>query len=163
MLAWIGRHVGEHGGDPSRVVLAGSSAGAHLTSFTALRRSRHGATPDAVRIRAVVALYGYFGRYYGLGAPGDPVSSPLEVVHPGAPPFLVVHGDHDTYVPAEAARRFADRLASTSRAQVVYAELPGAQHGFDLFRSPRYDSVVDAVQTFLGPLVPASPGRAAVD
>jgi hypothetical protein len=30
----------------------------------------------------------------------------------------------------------------------VYAELPGAQHGFDLFRSRRFDTVVDAIEAF---------------
>ncbi|MCV2353963.1 alpha/beta hydrolase [Paucibacter sp. B2R-40] len=32
-LAWVWRHAAEHGGDPSRVVLVGHSAGAHLASM----------------------------------------------------------------------------------------------------------------------------------
>jgi hypothetical protein len=31
---------------------------------------------------------------------------------------------------------------------VVYAELPGAQHAFDLFHSVRFDAVVNAVEAF---------------
>jgi hypothetical protein len=31
---------------------------------------------------------------------------------------------------------------------VVYAELPGAQHAFDLFHSLRFEAVVDAIEAF---------------
>ncbi len=31
---------------------------------------------------------------------------------------------------------------------VVYAELPGAQHTFDLFHSLRFETVVDAIEGF---------------
>jgi acetyl esterase/lipase len=61
---------------------------------------------------------------------------------------LVVHGDQDTLVIVEDARGFAEQLRATSTNPVVYAELPGAQHGFDLFRSRRFDTVVDAVEAF---------------
>jgi dipeptidyl aminopeptidase/acylaminoacyl peptidase len=63
--------------------------------------------------------------------------------------FFVAHGDHDTYVPVSGAREFAEKLRAISRGTVVYAELPGAQHSFNLFRSPRFESVVDAVEAFL--------------
>jgi hypothetical protein len=31
---------------------------------------------------------------------------------------------------------------------VVYAELPGAQHAFDLFHSLRFEAVVDGIEAF---------------
>ncbi|MFB7337806.1 hypothetical protein ACFC00_40400 [Streptomyces adustus] len=31
---------------------------------------------------------------------------------------------------------------------MVYAELPGGQHSFDLFHSPRFEAVVDGVEAF---------------
>jgi hypothetical protein len=31
---------------------------------------------------------------------------------------------------------------------VVYLELPGAQHAFDLFNSIRFEKVVDAIEAF---------------
>jgi acetyl esterase/lipase len=65
-----------------------------------------------------------------------------------APPCFVAHGDRDSLVPVEEARAFVERLRATSANAVVYAELPGAQHGFDLFRSRRLDSVVDAIEAF---------------
>jgi len=46
------------------------------------------------------------------------------------------------------ARRFVDELRGVSANPVVYAELPGAQHSFDLFHSLRFDRVVDAAEAF---------------
>jgi len=46
------------------------------------------------------------------------------------------------------ARALVGRLRATSSRPVVYAELPGAQHAFDLFHSLRYEAVVDAVEAF---------------
>ncbi|MGY1633515.1 alpha/beta hydrolase family protein [Geodermatophilus sp. SYSU D01186] len=66
-----------------------------------------------------------------------------------APPFLLAHGDCDTYVPVQGARAFAAQLRRGSRQPVVCAELPGAQHTFDRFRSLRFDVVVDGIAVFL--------------
>jgi acetyl esterase/lipase len=48
----------------------------------------------------------------------------------------------------EDARRFVERLATASLNPVVYAELPRAQHVFDLFHSLRFERVVDAIEGF---------------
>jgi acetyl esterase/lipase len=50
--------------------------------------------------------------------------------------------------PVEVARDFAARLGNLSTNPVVYAELPGAQHAFDLFGSLRFEMVVDTIQAF---------------
>ena len=47
------------------------------------------------------------------------------------------------------ARHFADELATASDQPVVYAELPGTQHNFDLFHSLRFHAVTDAVESFV--------------
>ena len=49
---------------------------------------------------------------------------------------------------AEDTRRFVERLRRASSDPVVYAELPGAQHGFDLFHSIRFETVVDGIEAF---------------
>ncbi len=38
-------------------------------------------------------------------------------------------------------------LSALSRS-AVYAELPGAQHSFDLFHSIRFDTTVNAIEAF---------------
>jgi acetyl esterase/lipase len=96
-------------------------------------------------VTAAISLYGYYG---GLRTRQRSRSSPLAFVGKDAPPFFVAHGDRDTIVLVEEARLFVARLRSTSSSPVVYAELPGAQHGFDLFHSLRFEQVVDAIEAF---------------
>lgn len=157
VIAWVREHGPRYGADVERVVAAGSSAGAHLASTAALTADRRdlqpGFEPVDTSVAAVVALYGYFG-------PTDTDrggTSPHDHVRSGAPPFLVVHGDHDTIVIVEDARAFVDDLRSASSSPVVYAELPGAQHDFDLFHSVRFEAVVDAVEQFAAHTVARAP------
>jgi acetyl esterase/lipase len=141
VVAWVGEHGQEYGIDPTALFLAGSSAGGHLALRAAL-------TPDDHRgktsVAGVICLYGY----YGPVARGGPPSSRLGYPTSGAPPFFVAHGDQDGLVIVEDARGFVAQLRATSSNPVVYAELPGAQHGFDFFRSRRFDSVIDAIEAF---------------
>ena len=75
----------------------------------------------------------------------------------GAPPFFVAHPDRDTLVVVEDARRFVESLRKGSANPVVYAELPGAQHGFDFFYSIRFEAVIDGIEAFAdGVLRPTS-------
>jgi acetyl esterase/lipase len=126
VLAWVGEHGPDHGADPAAVFLAGSSLGGHLASLAAL-------APGA-RVAGLITLYGYYGQEAHATA--------------SAPPCLVAHGDRDSLVVVDDARSFVEQLRAGSSNPVVYAELPGAQHGFDLFRSRRFDSVVDAIEAF---------------
>jgi acetyl esterase/lipase len=161
VLAWVRAHAAEYGGDPSRVALAGSSAGAHLASIVALSSDtgRGGAAPDGTLpvVSGVVCLYGWFGRYWGERSTDRPSSDPVDLVSVEAPPFVVAHCTHDTVVPLANARRFVGELRRRSRRPVVFIELPHAQHGFDLFRSPRWTSIVDGLEAFLGEQVEARP------
>ncbi|WP_432477616.1 alpha/beta hydrolase [Nocardioides sp. GXQ0305] len=150
-LRWAHAYA-EEGGEPAEaVVMAGSSAGAHLAALCALTQ------PDDdphLRVDGAVCLYGYYGRYYGRGPLEHPASSPVVLDPAGAPPMLIVHGDRDSWTPVEQARELRDHLRSGSSSTVAYVELTGAQHGFDLFASPRFVSVVDGVETFLAVAVP---------
>ncbi|NYI96508.1 acetyl esterase/lipase [Streptomonospora nanhaiensis] len=154
VLAWVRAHGAEYGADPATVVVSGSSAGAHLAALCALTpndpRLQPGFADADTSVSAAVCLYGYFGRYYTApaNAPEPVPSSPLDHLRPDAPPLMAVHGDRDTLVPAAEARAFTARLRQVSRSPVVHAELPGAQHAFDLVHSPRHEAVVDAVEAF---------------
>ncbi len=76
-------------------------------------------------------------------------ASPTFRVHGGAPPFFVLQGRNDTLVPFETARTFVSRLREASRAPVAYAELPLAQHAFDVLASLRCQATTSAVADFL--------------
>ena len=83
-------------------------------------------------------------------APDDfEAASPVLRVTPDAPDFFVIHGAHDTLVQVDQARLFVQRLREISRKSVVYAELPGTQHAFDLFPSIRSAHIVRAIDRYL--------------
>ena len=149
VIAWAREHGHEYGADTRVLFTAGSSAGGHLASMAALTpndpRFQPGFEQEDTSVTAGIALYGYFG---SLSSRDDVPSSPLAYVEREAPPFFVAHGDRDTVVIVEDARRFVERLRTGSSQPVVYAEPPGAQHGFDLFHSLRFEQVVDAIEAF---------------
>ena len=159
VIAWVRTHGREWGADPDQIVLSGSSAGAHMSAQAALTWDDPGFQPGFedvdTSVSAVVGLGGYYGPYFGR----DLRTSPLGRARADAPPFLIVHGDHDSVVPAADARRFAEGLRAVSAQPVVYAELPGAQHGFDQFHSPRFAAVVNAVEAFVTQAVSSQPRR----
>jgi acetyl esterase/lipase len=153
VVAWAHEHAASYGGDARTLVMAGSSAGAHLTALCALTqddpRLQAGFENATTRVDGAICLYGYYGRYYGRGQGESPTSTPFELDGSAAPPFLLAHGDRDSWTPVEDARALTDKLRAESRREVVYLELPGGQHGFDLVCSWRFEAVLGAVDTFL--------------
>jgi acetyl esterase/lipase len=148
VIAWAREHAPEYGADPTSIFLAGSSLGGHLAALAAFTPGdpvlQPGFESADTTVAGVVSLYGYYGRV----ARGGARSSRLRYATTNGPPCFVVHGDQDSLVSVEDARDFVEQLRGTSSNAVVYAELPGAQHGFDLFRSRRLDTVVDAIEAF---------------
>ena len=159
VVAWAREHAAAIGADPGVIVVAGSSAGGHLAAMAAFTpndpRFQPGFEAADTSVAAVVGLNGYYGPMSG---PSPLASSPADYVTAGAPPCLIVHGDHDTLVPVEAVREFVETVRASSGAAVVYAELPGALHSFDLLHSIRFEAVIDGVETFLA-AVRSRPGR----
>ena len=75
--------------------------------------------------------------------------SPLSHVSADAPPMYVIQGTHDSLVWVEEARTFVAALQEVASQPVAYAELPGAQHAFEIFHSVRTDHTVNSVADFL--------------
>lgn len=75
-------------------------------------------------------------------------SSPFDYAGRGSAPLLIVHGDQDTFTSPKQARALAERARNASSNPVVYVELPGAQHSFDLLCSIRFESVIDGIEAF---------------
>ena len=142
-IAWAGKQGQEYGADPSAVFLAGSSAGGHLALLAALTPNappfQPGFEGTDTSVAGAVSLYPYYGPISSVGV----ASSPLAYITATAPPCMVVHGDQDTLVIVDDARGFVEKLRDTSSNPVVYGELPGTQHGFDLFRSRRMVTILD--------------------
>jgi acetyl esterase/lipase len=164
VIAWVREHGHEHGADPSVMFVAGSSAGAHLAATAALTADDSAFQPGFEQadtsVSGAICLYGY----YGPLTTDDPrPSAPSAYADAGAPPFLVAHGDQDTFALVDGARAFVKTLRSRSTQPVVYAELPGGQHSFDLFHSLRFEAVVDAVEAFTAWVLSHGGGRSPDD
>lgn len=175
-IAWVREHAAEYGVDPSFIALTGGSAGGHLCALAALTPGDPAFQPGFetadTSVAAAVPFYGVYDLVdddaIHLPVLFDLVleplvfkarrsearerfeaASPIHRVHPEAPPMLVVHGDRDSLVPVESARRFAERLRAVSRSPVLYAEMKDAQHAFDVVPSWRTVPVIEAIERFL--------------
>src|SRR5262249_14888362 len=68
--------------------------------------------------------------------------------------------DQDTFTSAKRARALAERARDASANPVVYIELPGAQHSFDLLTSIRFEAVIDGIQAFAASIAAPDLSRA---
>lgn len=175
-IAWVKANIADYGGDPDFVVITGGSAGGHLTALAALSPNepefQPGFEESDTSVSAAVPLYGIYDflDWNGKGGPAGSVryiermvlksspktdrrrwmrASPYYWVNPDAPPMMILHGTNDSLVPIYGARRFARELKATSDHAVVYAELPRAQHAFDIYASLRTLYTVRAIEHFL--------------
>ncbi|MFE5707748.1 alpha/beta hydrolase [Rhodococcus sp. ACS1] len=175
-LAWLREHVEEYGGNPDFIAVTGGSAGGHLAAMVGLTANDSRLQPGFEDVdTSVQACVPYYGVYDFAGDTG--IKAVLQRVHSGlmpmvlgknaafpddyraasplahlradAPPFFVIHGTSDSLIPVAEARIFVDELRQVSGNPVVYAELKGAQHAFDVFPSIRSISVTQAVGRFL--------------
>jgi acetyl esterase/lipase len=174
-LAWTKEHIAEYGGDPDWIAITGGSAGGHLSALAALTANdpqfQPGFEDVDTSVRAAVPFYGVYDftrtddAIHPLMAPtlaryvfklrraetaeAFRTASPITHVSADAPPFFVLHGRNDSLIPVEQARAFTARLREVSRQPVVYAEMPFAQHAFDIFGSARAAHAAVAVEQFL--------------
>jgi dipeptidyl aminopeptidase/acylaminoacyl peptidase len=61
----------------------------------------------------------------------------------------VIHGASDAVVPIAEAEQFVGALRHVSTTPVAYAEIPGANHAFDVLDSLRTHYVISGVARFL--------------
>ena len=175
-IAWAREHAPEYGGNPDFLAITGGSAGGHLSSLAALTPNKAEWQPGFEKadtsVSAAVPIYGVYdfldrdGVRDAMSMEGMlaknvmqcPVegneelwqdASPINHVGADAPPMFVVQGTHDSLVWVEEARAFVEAARASSKQAVAYAELPGAQHAFEIFHSLRADLTVNAVTDFL--------------
>jgi len=178
-IAWTREHAAEYGGDPNFIAITGGSAGGHLVALAALtphqKQWQPGFEQADTSVQVALPFYGKydmleqagpdatFAQYLAEGVmPGpraqhaalwkamDPATQAADPGAPRRPPFLVVHGQYDVLIPLSEARWFVQRLRDTSpAAELVYVEMPYAQHGFDVPHSLRAQLTVEALQRYL--------------
>jgi acetyl esterase/lipase len=140
-VRWIRAHIADHGGDPSRQVVFGQSAGGYLAAAVGLSR-------EIEPVDGVVCWYPLTDP--GAIADDDPAAdfprdwlgatlSTIPAVtaaaslpaqaHRGAPPFLIQHGTHDTMAPVDQGRRLHTALVAAGAAS-TFEPVEGAEHFF---------------------------------
>jgi alpha-L-fucosidase 2 len=173
-IRWVKAHAAEYHLDPSRLAIAGESAGAHMVELAAVRADQ------STRVAAVVSFYGradlladirnkngkltgamaqLFGTTVMTDATRDVLrsASPLYHVQPGLPPFLLLHGDKDTQVPYEESLKMRAKLwAAGDRCDLI--TIPNGPHG--MFYWERYDPAYKSkVIAWLQHTLPPHPWR----
>lgn len=155
-VRWLRAHGKEHGIDPERIGVMGSSAGGHLVGMlgttggvTELEGSLGADTSTSSRVQAVVDLFGPadFGAFM-LEAPQGPVArllgatpqskpelakaaSPISYVSKDDPPFLIIHGSKDPVVPYSQSVAFEEALEKAGVDTMLVKVVDGGHGNFN--------------------------------
>ena len=175
-LAWIREHADEYGVDPDFIVVTGGSAGGHLCALMALTQNDPQFQPgfeDAdTSLQAAVPFYGVYdltdrdGNYNStfVRLMTDIVMGVGLEDSPEAWAAYSPHGPHHrgrtrrcssstatgrAGAGADRAQLRRPRCGRCRRQPVVYAELHGAQHAFEVFPSFRTVHTVEYVERFV--------------
>ncbi len=174
---WAVEHAHGLGADVERMGLWGDSAGGHLVLLLGTSQTRDDyrgprLRAGAERIRSVVAWYPptdllalhtaesrahdgptVTGGFVGCPPESDPerwrLASPIEQVHPQAPPTLILQGTRDLLVPQAQALAYAARAEEHGAAHELHIVEDGV-HGFDRV-APGEDArrLIERTRTFL--------------
>jgi acetyl esterase/lipase len=174
-IAWVRAHGHEYGANPDFIIICGGSAGGHLAALAALTPHEKSLQPGFedvdCSVSGCVPLYGVFDftnrakiwphlgmvklvarRVLKVRIDKSPEvwekASPLSWVSQEAPPFLIVHGARDSLVPPAESRNFAAALRAKTASPVALAIIPGGQHAFEIFPSPRAVCTAEAIAEF---------------
>jgi acetyl esterase/lipase len=168
-LRWVIRHAEQYGFDTQRLVLVGSSAGAHLALMAALAPASAGLDglcpgDEPLRAAAVINFFGVVDvaallgppnpRDFAVGWIGDGPQrlelarrlSPITYVTKAAPPIFTAHGDADPVVPFAQAKQLH---AALDRVGVPNRLFPLRHGGHGQFDGAEVLTVNRAVRDFL--------------
>jgi acetyl esterase/lipase len=160
--------------DPTRIGTIGGSAGGHLSLVTALGDPKDFpgdpalAGFDPVSLRCEVAHYPatdftdstLAGRFLGprakimFGGPAEEkpevirLLSPVKLIQKNSTPVYCFHGDKDTTLPVENARRLYARGKEVG-ADIQYTEVKGGGHGFSGDCTPSIEEIVAKASEFV--------------
>jgi acetyl esterase/lipase len=181
-LRWVVAHAKDYNFDPSRLIVAGASAGGHLALTTGMIPTSAGfdrtcQTPVDPKVAAIVDFFGITDIADLLDGPDKKpfpenwpytvqwlgnqpnraelakAISPLTYVRAGVPPTISIHGDADPTVPYTHSVRLQDAL---QKAGVVHElmTVPGGGHGN--FPPDQWQRAYAAIEKFLAANVPAA-------
>jgi acetyl esterase/lipase len=136
-LRWVADNAETYGGDASRIVLVGHSAGAYNVMMIALdRRYADNAGVDTSRIKGAVGLAGPYdflpfdvdATRDAFGAAPDPsTTQPVTFARADAPPLLLLWGEDDTTVGPRNIQAL-ERAMRAAGGAVEAKTYPGVDH-----------------------------------
>jgi arylformamidase len=142
-LAWIHRHIQEFGGDPHRIHVCGSSAGAHLTGmllaggwheiYGVPRDTVRGAIPVSGLFDLEPLIHTHVNSWMKLSLQDAQRNSPMAHLPSVGCPMITSYGESET---AEFMRQ-SDEFLAAWRARGfggIYVPMPGTNH-FDIILS----------------------------
>lgn len=133
----LSEHADDYGIDANRVAVWGESAGGYLASLTGLSDRRIRAVVDEFGASDLShAADGFDPRMHAaLADPRHPVhrygathANPVDLVRPGAPAFLLLHGDDDRIIPPAQTLALHEALRAAGADSTRHL-LAGAGHG----------------------------------
>lgn len=151
-VRYLRAHAAEYNLDPDRIAARGASAGGHIVSLLGLADASAGWDVGeyleySSRVQAVVDIFGpsdltdeafaadmnrELAAMFGIQTPTREMlrlASPITYIKPGAPPFLILHGDKDSTIKLKQSEDFYRALVAAG----VPAELivvRNGEHGF---------------------------------
>lgn len=151
-LIYLIEHAGELNIDVNKIVIMGSSAGAHLALMGGLLQNDHRfdtncSTTKTVKVAAIIDQYGIADVWdwgYGpnktsksailwLGERAKDQSfalsvSPITYVKKSSPPTFIVHGDADPVVPYQQSQALYQKFQDMG-VKSQFVTVPGGEHG----------------------------------
>jgi acetyl esterase/lipase len=183
-LRWVLAHAKEqqYNFDPTRIVVAGASAGGHLALTTGMLPASAGFdrmcyTVDEPKVSAIVDFFGITDLPDMLEGPNKKpfpenwayttqwignqpnrleiakAASPMTYVRAGLPPIISVHGDKDPLVPYEHSVKLQDALAKAGVPHELVT-IPGGGHGN--FSTAEWQRAFAEIEKFLKAQVSSS-------
>lgn len=165
-VAWTFKNIEKYNGDPSKIFVAGHSAGGYLLDIIGLQKKwleKYGV--DANKIAALVPFSGQCITHYnirkqqGIGPlqPTIDQYAPLTYVRPDAPPMVIISGDRELelYGRYEEQAYFYRMLKLTGHKDVTLYEMQGYDHGG--MPQPAYHILKDHIKRLTAPKSSALP------
>ena len=156
-VRFLRAHARDHSLDPARIGVMGDSSGGQLVALLGLTDAGagfegEGWNDQSSRVQAVVDLYGptdfangnsnfitlkLIQDAFGATNTTDPIlksANPVTYVSSRAPPFLILHGDHDNLVDLQQSAELDARLKAAG-ADSTFVVVTNLAHGYVPFGS----------------------------
>lgn len=166
-IRWVKENAKSYKVDVKRIALIGESAGGHLVSYAGLHAKADTEVAAVVPFYAPHSLEMQVKHRMKLGESLEALfdmkelndqslkilnaASPSKMIHPKAPPYLLIHGDADAAVPYEQSVEFQKQMQAAGNTCDLI-KIDGGAHGMGSWHkmnSPYREQLVEWLQKTL--------------